>query len=142
MVIAVCAMFGSKETREFMEGIVGSFGFNVTSSLELGIAFKTELEDKYIHEETMKAFDKFITSIKNGEKFKPTMGDLVRFNLFKILSGLKPDYYKADYEYYKDKSEYPIKASSVKKKMARKVAVNMVKDYVEVRAPDSVSKIS
>jgi multimeric flavodoxin WrbA len=142
MVIAVCAMFGSKETKEYMEGIVGSFGFNVTSSLELGIAANTEQEKKYVREETTKAFDKFITSIKNGESFKPEMGDLVRFNLFKILSELKPDYYEADYQYYKDKTEYPLDVSSVKKKLARKVAVKMVKEFMEIRAPDLAPKIS
>ena len=67
-----------------------------------------------IKEETSKAFDKFITSIKNADKFKPTMGDLVRFNLFKKLSELEKDFYKADYEYYKDKIYYPLDVSPVK----------------------------
>ena len=142
MIIAVCAMFGAKETRKFMEGIIGSYGFNVVSSLELGIAAQTEEEKNYIHAETTKAFDKFIEGIKNAEKFKPTIEDLVRFYLFKTLSRLKPDYYKADYQYYKDKSEYPLEVSSVKKKMAKKLAVKMVKDYMAIRAPELVPEIN
>ncbi len=135
MLIAVCAMFGAKETNEFMKAIFGTFGFNIVSSLELEIAVNTEKEKKYVNEKTMKEFNKFITSIKNQQKNTPTMGDLVRFNIFKSISKLNKEYFEADYKYYKDNPKFPLEASPADRKLAKQKASNMINEFMKVGFP-------
>lgn len=55
---------------------------------------------------TFEAFDKFIARIKKGERNKPPIGLVVVFNLFKTVSEAFPDVYRADHEYFKDKTGY------------------------------------
>ncbi|MCP4762417.1 MAG: NAD(P)H-dependent oxidoreductase [archaeon] len=132
MVMATCGMFGSEETNKFMEGIFNAYGFNMVSSLELQMATKTEKEKSLNREKTFKAVDTLINRIKDGTKNSPTMDHMVRFNIFKIVSALKKDLYEADYQYYKDKTEFVSKGkvSSTKKKMAKKVAEKMVNEMM------------
>ncbi|MFX1362140.1 MAG: hypothetical protein ACFE7A_01650, partial [Promethearchaeota archaeon] len=49
-----------------------------------------------------------------------------------IISKHKKDYFKADYEYYKDKSDIPYdgKISTVKKKLAYVQAGKMLNDFM------------
>ncbi len=135
MTIAVCGMFGAKETNQFMTDIFTQYGFNFVSSLELQVATKTEKETLYNHKLIIEAFDAFIDKIEKGERNKPSMGQLVRFNLFKLISEHQKDYFKADYEYYKDKSDIPYdgKISSAKKKLAYIQAGKMLNDFMKVR---------
>jgi multimeric flavodoxin WrbA len=133
MVMAVCGMFGAKETNEYMNDIFTSFGFNVVSSLELQIAAKSEKETAYNHEKTKKAFDKFITRIEKGQRNNATMGQIVRFNLFKLISEFNKEYFEADYQYYKDKTDFPYKANFFKKKLAKRVARKMIGDFAKER---------
>ncbi|MFX1452546.1 MAG: hypothetical protein ACFFCM_17040 [Promethearchaeota archaeon] len=132
MVVAVCAMFGAKGTNDFMKGIFGTFGFNVISSLELRIALNSEQENKYIYDKTMKGFKKFITSIKNQQKNKPTMGDPVRFNIFKSISKLNKEYFEADYQYYKDNPRFRLEASSTEKKQAKETASYIINEFMKI----------
>lgn len=132
MVIAVCGMFGAKETNEFMNGIFTSFGFNVVSSLELQIATKSEKEKIYNHEKTIKAFNTFITRIKNGQRNAITLGQIIRFNIFKSISELNKKHFKADYQYYKDKTDftYDGKINFFKKMLAKRIAKKMIMDFM------------
>jgi multimeric flavodoxin WrbA len=135
MVIAVCGMFGAKETNEYMNAIFTSFGFNVVSSLELQIATKSEKEKKYNHKQTMNAFDTFITKIKKGQRNIITMGQMVRFNLFKLISGYNKERFEADYQYYKDKTNIPYdgKINFFKKMLAKLKAMKMLRDFMANR---------
>ncbi len=107
MVIAVCGMFGAKEANKYMGDILTSFGFDVVSSLELQIALKTEKENAYNHKKIVKAYDKFVATIEKGKRNAPPLGQLVRFNIFKMISEANKEHFEADYAYYKDKTSIP-----------------------------------
>ena len=136
MVMAVCAGFGAKETNEYMRGMCSVFGFGVASSVELKIASKSENEKAYTQKLTKEAFDKFIARIKEskGQSPKITMTQLIYYNVFRTLSQLQTDMYKADYKYYKDKSDVPGDAKiNVFKKffanfMVGRITKNMMKN--------------
>ena len=55
---------------------------------------------------TIKAFDAFTDRIKKNERDKPSKDLVIVFNIFKTVSELCKDVYKADYEYYKEKTDY------------------------------------
>ena len=135
MVMAVCGMFGAKEANEYMNGMFTQFGFNVVASLELQIATKSEKENIYNHEKTNKAFDTFITRIKNGQRNKPTMGQIKRFHIFKTISEYNKEHFVADYEYYKDKTDIVTdeKVSFLKKKLAKMLAMKTLGDFMKNR---------
>ena len=106
MVMATCGMFGAKEANEYMSGIFTTFGFNVVSSAELQFSTKSEEEMRSNHEKTVDAFDTFISRIKTGERNKPTTRQIINFHIFKSVSEIYPEYFVADYEYHKDKTDY------------------------------------
>jgi multimeric flavodoxin WrbA len=106
MVMAVYGGFGGKESNKYMNGIFTSFGMNVVASLELQIATKSEQEQKYNHEQMMNTFNTLIGRIKKGERNPPTMTQLILFNLYKSISEYAKEYFEADYQYYKDKTNY------------------------------------
>ena len=84
---------------------------------------KSEEEKKYNHEKTTTAFNTFITRIKEGQRNKPTMTQMVMFNLFKSISELDKEHFKADYQYYKDKNNfyYDIKLNPFKNMLAKRI---------------------
>jgi multimeric flavodoxin WrbA len=135
MVISVCAMFGAKETNKYMYDIFTSFGFNVVSSLELQIATKSEKEKIYNHDLITKAFDTFVANINKGQKNKISLGQLVRFNLFKLISEHNKGRFKADYEYYKDKTAIPYNGNIgfFKTKFAKLIALKTLKNFMANR---------
>lgn len=106
MMISTCKGFGADKVADYMKGIFISYGFNVVSSLELEISTKSAKEKKYNKEKILKSFDKFITSIKEGKKEKPTIMQVVMFNMLKYVSKIDKDYMQADYKYYKDKEGF------------------------------------
>ena len=130
MLIAVCGMFGAKETNKFMDDIFTSFGFSVVSSLELSVATKSEKEKKYNHEKIIEAFNKFITKIEKGERNAPELGQVTRFYLFKSLANMIPDYFKADHEYYKEKSSFPFEIDAALRKEAKRNAKKAINEFV------------
>jgi hypothetical protein len=127
--MAVCGGFGADKANKYMNDIVSTFGFNVVSSLELQISTKSEEEKAYNHEKTMKAFDTFITAIKKGKRNTPTMTQLVMFHLFKSISELDKEYFEADYQYYKDKTDfyYDTKLNFFKKMLAKRIVRKEIK---------------
>ena len=129
MVMAVCGGFGAKEANEYMSGIFATTGLNVVSSLELQVATKSEEEQKYNHEKANAAFNKFIASIEEGKRNKPTMTQLVMFNLLKSISELAKEYFQADYQYYKDKTDfyYDTKLNPFKNTLAKRIAKKEIK---------------
>ena len=132
MLIAVCGMFGAKEANNYMDDIFTSFGFSVVSSLGLQVAIKSEKEKTYNHEKIIEAFNKFITKIEKGEINPPTLGQVTRFYLFKSLSNMIPDYFKADHEYYKEKSRFPFEIDALLRKEAKRSAKKAVNEFIEI----------
>jgi len=137
MIMSVCAGFGAKDSNEYVKGMVSVFGFLVASSLELKIAAKTEKEKAYTHEKTIEAFNTFINSIKEeqGQTPSPSVTQLIYFNVFKSLSELQKDMYKADYEFYKDKTDFlcDVKINPIKKMFANYMAGRIIKNTMKNR---------
>lgn len=109
MAIATGAGYGIEEPNKYMSKILSSFGFNVVPSLELQILPKKIMSEERKmdnQKKTIKAFDTFVARIKKGERNKPSMGLVVVFNIFKSVSMAFEDVYRADYQYYKDKTDY------------------------------------
>ena len=130
MVLSVCKGFGTKPANEYMENIVNSFGFNVVTSLGLQYSTESEKEAIYNFKQMFDAFNTFTKGIEKGIKSQPTIENLVMFNLFKYVSETYKDKFKADYAYYKDKTDYPYDGPiNVFKKM-------LAKRYVQKFAHD------
>jgi multimeric flavodoxin WrbA len=130
MVLSVCKGFGTKPANEYIDNIVNSWGFNVVSSLGLQFSTESEKEEIYNFKQMFDAFNIFMDRIKKGERTPPTMANLVMFNLFKYVSETYKDKFKADYAYYKDKTNYPYDGQiNVLKKM-------LAKRYVQKFAHD------
>ncbi|MCP3682857.1 MAG: NAD(P)H-dependent oxidoreductase [bacterium] len=135
MVMGICGGFGAKEVTKYLDGIFTSFGFNVVSSLELQISTKSEREKRYNQEKINEAFEKFSSGIKKGKRNKPTMMQVIMFNMFKYVSKENKDTFKADYQYYKDKNNfyYNTKINFLKKSMAKFVIWQFKKDLEKNR---------
>ena len=137
MLMAVCAGFGAKESNEYMDGMCSIFGFSIASSVELKIASKSENEKAYTHEQTIEAFDRFIQTIKESEGRPPplTLTQLIYYNVFRTLSQLQKDMYKADYKFYKDKSDVPgnVKVNVFKKMFANFMVRRIIKRMMKNR---------
>lgn len=132
MVIAVCGMFGAKETNKYMSNILTSFGFSVVSALELQIALDTEKEQAYNHKRTVEAFDAFVSAIEKGQRKIP-LGQIVRFNIFKTISESNKEHFEADYQYYKDKADFPYETNLLRKKWARFKALKALGEFMANR---------
>ena len=132
MFVSACKGFGADLANEYMSSNIGQYGFNVVSSLELYISTKSEAETKYNKEQTVQAFEKLISAIQKGERFKPKFGHLVYFYIMKAISELNKKEGIADYEYYKDKTDYyyDVKIPFYKKWFAKWVAGREIKKFV------------
>jgi len=132
MFIATCKGFGADLANNYMTSNVSQYGFNVASSVELYISTKSEAETQYNKEKTFQAFEKLISAIQKGERFKPKFGHLVYFYIMKAISELNKKEGIADYEYYKDKTDYyyDVKIPFYKKWFAKWVAGREIKKFV------------
>jgi len=136
MLMAVCAGFGAKETNEYMDGMCSIFGFSIASKVEIKVASKSENETEYNNNLTSEAFDSFISKIKESEGQPPAISltQLIYYNVFRTLSQMQKDMYKADYKFYKDKTDVPggAKVNPFKKMFANymvgKITKNMMKN--------------
>jgi multimeric flavodoxin WrbA len=137
MLMAVCAGFGADNANEYMEGMCSIFGFSIASSVVLKIASKSENEKAFTHKQTIEAFDRFIQTIKDTEGRLPSISltQLIYYNVFRTLSQLQKDMYKADYKYYKDKTDVPdnVKVNGFKKIFANYMTGRIVKKMMKNR---------
>jgi len=137
MLMAVCAGFGADEANKYMGGMCSIFGFSIASSVELKIASKTETEKAYTNKQTTEAFEKFIQTIKESEGRLPsiTLTQLIYYNVFRTLSQLQKDAYKADYKFYKDKTDVPgnAKVNVFKKIFANFMTGRIIKKMMKNR---------
>lgn len=130
MTMATGAGYGIDKSNKYMSSMLSSFGYNIAPSLELQTLPKKLMSEKREAENQKKAFDAFdtfIARIKKGVRDKPEIGLVVVFNLFKAVSQAFPDVYRADHEYFKDKTNYyydtkiPFYKQMVADKYVRKV---------------------
>jgi multimeric flavodoxin WrbA len=109
MTIATGAGYGIDKSNKYMSSMLSSFGYNIAPSVELQTLPKKLMSEKREaenHKKTFDAYDIFIDRIKKGKKDTPNIGLVVVFNLFKAVSEAFPDVYRADHEYFKDKTNY------------------------------------
>ena len=112
------------------------FGFSIASKVELKIASKSEKETEYTQKQTAEAFERFIARIKETKDQPPsiTLTQLIYYNVFRRLSQMQKDMYKADYAFYKDKPDVPGGASvnpfkkMVANYMVGRITKNMMKN--------------
>jgi len=132
MVITTCKGFGADLANDYMSGNIGQYGFNVASSVELFISTKSVGETSHNNEITFQAFDKLITAIKKGEREKPSFGRFVYFYIFKEISMMNKKEGIADYEYYKDKTDYyyDIKLPYFRHRLAKRIAGKEIQKMV------------
>ena len=137
MVMAIGGGFGADKANEYMSGMFSVFGLNVVSSLELYIQSKAERENPYNREATINAANTLVNAINKGQGKlpDPTMLKLIYFNIFKAISELKKEYMQADYEFYKDKTDYiySTKINPVRKMMAKRIARKEIAKMVKHR---------
>lgn len=135
MVMSVCGMFGAKEANEYMKGMFSQFGFNIVTSLELQVATESEKEKAYNRERSKKAFGELIEAIESKRVKEPSMGELIRFHIFKKVSEYKSERFVADHEYYKDKDRIVsnAKVGMVKGKVAELMAMKTLSDFMANR---------
>ncbi len=129
--MATCKGFGADAATEYLSSNIGQFGFNVVQTLELFISTKSETETQYNLEQTLQAFKQLIKAIQKGVRYSPTFNDFVYFYIFKAISEINKKEGIADYEYYKDKTDYyyPIKIPFYKKALAKRIAGRQIKKF-------------
>ena len=134
MVMSVCGGFGTEPTNKYMSDILSSFGFNVVSSLELQMSTMSEKEQAMNQKKANAALDELVTGIKSSEKKQPSLMNLIMFNLFKYISTVEKDMFKADHQYYKDKERFPYdgKISFYKKLISKQVVRKFAKELESV----------
>jgi len=135
MALTTCAGFGADLTCKYLVENFTQSGFNFVSTVGLMVATKSENETENNRIKAISEYKKLIEAIKTHEKFEPTMGQLVYFNIFKSISELNKTKGWADYRFYKDKQDfyYDIKIPMLKNKMAKWIAGREVKKIMTNR---------
>ena len=138
MPMAIGGGFGTDEAIKHMSGIFSVLGFNIVSSLELYISAKEEREKPANKEKTITAVNNFIKGIEKGKEKEhlpePTLLKLIYFNILKAVGEVNKKEGPADYEYYKDKTDffYTTKINPFKKMIAKRISgreiAKMMKD--------------
>ena len=129
MALVTCAGFGADLTSKYLVENFSQSGFNFVSSMELMVATKSETETDHNRIKAINEYEKLIKAIKAHEEFKPSLGQLVYFNIFKSISELNKMKGWADIKFYKDKKDfyYDIKIPFLKNKIAKWIAGREVK---------------
>jgi len=133
MSLVTCSGYGAEEALKYMDKMLSVFGFNLVSPLELQIRPGKMPEKKKArnHESTLEAFNRLITKIEKDDRAKPTINMMVPFSIFKYVSVIDKETMKADYEYYKDKTDYYYETQIpfFKKIIAQKVVKKIINGF-------------
>lgn len=133
MSIVTCSGYGAEEALKYMDKMLSVFGFNLVKPLEINFRPGKTPENikKKNQEKTIAAFSNFIARIEKGGKDKPPLNMLIPFNIFKYVSVIDKENMPADYEYYKDKSDYYYNTTIPfhKKFIAKRVVEKIVKGF-------------
>lgn len=129
MALVTCAGFGADLVSTYLNENFTQSGFSFVPAVELMVSKKSETETNHNRITALKAYDKLINAINSHKIFKPTLGQLVYFNIFKAISALNKTKGWADHKFYKDKKDfyYDIKIPFVKNKMAKWIAGREIK---------------
>jgi len=129
MSLVTCSGYGAEDAIKYMDKMLSVFGFNLVPALELHFRPGKMPEKNIIQNQkkTIEAFDKFIARIEKGGRDKPPLGMLIPFGIFKYVSEIDKENMSADYEYYKDKTDYyydtkiPFYKKFITKKVMKKI---------------------
>lgn len=129
MSIVTCSGYGAEEAIKYMNKMLSVFGFNIITPLEIHFRPGKTPEKMKIknQEKIVAAFDRFIARIEKGGRDKPPLDMLIPFNIFKYVSEIDKENMIADYEYYKDKTDYyyetkiPFYKKFITKKVVKKI---------------------
>lgn len=133
MILSVCKAFGTKDANKYMQDVFSSFGFNVVSTLELQSSTNSIKEKLLNNKKTLRTFESFVSKTKEGKQKAPTIMNLVMFNMFKYISEVYPDQYKADHQYYQEVDKYPYEGRiNYFKNLIAKRVVNNFKKEIEL----------
>jgi len=107
MAITTSAGGGIKETLNYLESIMRSWGFNFID--KLGVIthpyfIHTPRYSKEIEDNLEKAARIFYHSMKTKERKSPKLGNLIQFRMMRVHAIDTQDYFSADYKYYQEKS--------------------------------------
>lgn len=124
LALTTCGGFGGDLTCKYLNENFTQYGYNFVSSVELMVSTKSETETAFNAKKALNEYEKLIHAIKSHEKFEPSLGQLVYFNIFKSISELNKTKGWADYNFYRDKKDFyfDIKIPFVKNKMAKWIA--------------------
>jgi len=108
MTMTTYSGYGTEEATKYMEKMLTVYGFSLAPPLELMCApgRKSEEAERKNKEKTLEAFNKLTARIENGERDKPSLNMLIPFGIFKYVSEIGRNEMKADYEYYKNRTDY------------------------------------
>lgn len=106
LALATCAGFGADLTCKYMTENFTQYGFKFVDVLKLMVATKSEKETGHNQKKVLDGMHKLIAAIGSKQEIKPTLGQLVYFNIFKSISEWNKLKGWADYEFYKDKNDY------------------------------------
>jgi len=107
MAITTSAGGGIKETLNYLESIMRSWGFNFVDKLGIithPYLIHTPRYSKEIENNLEKAARKFYHSIKTKERKSPKLGNLIQFRMMRVHAIDTQDYFSADYKYYQEKN--------------------------------------
>lgn len=129
--MSMAAGFGTENSTNYMKGIVSIFGFNVASICNLLVASGRNDDVELAKRQVIDTMDQLIESISINKKrtFKPSITQLVYFNIFKGISALTKESNPADYEFYKDTGDFiiDVQIPFYKKFIAHRAAVSSLK---------------
>jgi multimeric flavodoxin WrbA len=125
MALTTYSGYGTEEATKYMEKILSVYGFSLAPPLELMCrpGKKSERTELVNQKKSLEVFAKLAARIEKGEKDKPSLNMLVPFGIFKYVSEIGRNEMKADYEYYRNKTDYyyETKVPQYKKIIARRV---------------------
>lgn len=132
--IATCSGYGWEHATAYMEKGLRVFGFSVVPSLGLQYKPGKVSEDQHNenNERIAAAFEALIMRIQDGARDKPSLNMLIPFGIFKAVSVVGKDVMPADYDYYRDKSDYyyDVKIPPIKRWIANKIVKRVVSKIV------------
>ncbi len=131
MVLSVCKAFGAKHANQYMQDVFSSFGFNVVSTLELQASTNSIKEKLMNNKKTLQTFESFVSKAMEGRQTPPTIMNLVMFNMFKYVSEVYPEQFKADHQYYQEIDKYPYdgRINYFKNLIAKRKVNNFKKEF-------------
>jgi len=129
MALTTFGGFGGDLTNNYIKENFTQSGFRFVSSVELMVSTKSETETEHNRRKAVREYKKLLAAINAHEKFEPSFGQLVYFNIFKSISELNKRKGWADHAFYKDKKDFyhDIKIPFLKNKMAKWIAGREVK---------------